>query len=964
MSIKFLRSAANQYLSIPDSAGTTFPNANWTFGWVQAFDSASADTDAQYLFSTGAFASSGSLQVISYPPSSGVIPGARVAIQVDTNANGATPDLKASSAITSGVYLFLLHHTGTSLTLRHCPVLSSFPSDSSAVVNDGTSTLGTALDGASGIFIGARADLNAGRFADVSLARFFRFDGLVTDLEMAKLAYGMEITDLGKTPAWYFKMDTPSDIMDRGSLGLVATPHGSIATGTSPGFGYSSANSAPAITSNPAIVGGATVGSASSVTPGTTTGSPTPTNTYQWNINGVPVSGSTGTTYTPVSSDAGKTLTVTQTASNGAGSPAAATSAGVVVAAATSTIDVTQLIAERVYQRTGTTAEIALNGTYANTTPTSIEYQLYAVDGVTVLLPWAAISGVTISGGNWSGTPSIAQGGPYRLAVRSKSGTTVLATSNIKANMFMVGGDMYATGSSSANRWFLNNSGTGFTPNANVRQASSAGWSVFGTDGCAIKMANSFATQGSIPIGMVNCGVEGETLANWLNMSGSSWTNFASTLAANGGKMELLLMAMGSNDAANGIVVSRAQHAANLRQFISNVRTLTGQPNLPVVISGFNGRPGASAQQADFVRMAENDVGGDANVSAIQIVDLPLSGDNIHLTPAGFTTSGDRITYVQGRRMYGDGAYLRGPKETAITYTSSVIKIALQHRNGTDFTPATGIGGYVFTDDSGAIPLASVVRSAANEITITPGRAIVGVPVGTYLSGSGQAPSSSVMDNGAMSLPMNIETAMTATAAASSNVTGVTISPSSVTVSGGSTQQFTAMVQGNNPSQSVSWTKTSGVGSVSSSGLYTAPASTSSAQSTVIRATSVQDSTYFAEAPITVPAVVPGSTVTGVAVTPSGVTVAGGGTVDFDWVVLGTNGPSQAATVTTNLGVINSAGVLTAPQATNVEQNGIVTVTSVQDPSYNGQATFIVPASDVPPQTFAASVRFIPLRKF
>lgn len=91
------------------------------------------------------------------------------------------------------------------------------------------------------------------------------------------------------------------------------------------------------------------------------------------------------------------------------------------------------------------------------------------------------------------------------------------------------------------------------------------------------------------------------------------------------------------------------------------------------------------------------------------------------------------------------------------------------------------------------------------------------------------------------------------------------------------------------------------------------------------------------------------STVTGVTVTPSSVTVAGGGTVDFDWVVLGTNSPSQAATPTTNLGTIGSTGILIAPAAISVQQNGTVTVTSVQDPTKSGTASFTVPAAGVIP---------------
>lgn len=96
-------------------------------------------------------------------------------------------------------------------------------------------------------------------------------------------------------------------------------------------------------------------------------------------------------------------------------------------------------------------------------------------------------------------------------------------------------------------------------------------------------------------------------------------------------------------------------------------------------------------------------------------------------------------------------------------------------------------------------------------------------------------------------------------------------------------------------------------------------------------------------APLAVPVyVAPAPTVTSVTVTPSTATLAGGAMVDFDWVISGTNSPSQAATVTTTLGTINSAGVLTAPAATSSAQSGTVTVTSTQDPTKSGSATFTV----------------------
>lgn len=87
-------------------------------------------------------------------------------------------------------------------------------------------------------------------------------------------------------------------------------------------------------------------------------------------------------------------------------------------------------------------------------------------------------------------------------------------------------------------------------------------------------------------------------------------------------------------------------------------------------------------------------------------------------------------------------------------------------------------------------------------------------------------------------------------------ITGVTITNgASANVAGGATLDLDATVEGtNSPSQVVTWSKRSGVGSVNSSmGVYTAPAATASAQSAVIRATASDGVTYD-EITLTIPA--------------------------------------------------------------------------------------------------------------
>jgi len=82
-------------------------------------------------------------------------------------------------------------------------------------------------------------------------------------------------------------------------------------------------------TALPVISGGLSLGATLTTTSGTWTGSLPITYAYQWKRNGVVIGGATVQTYVIVAADAGKTLTVTVTAANPAGS-ASVTATGVV----------------------------------------------------------------------------------------------------------------------------------------------------------------------------------------------------------------------------------------------------------------------------------------------------------------------------------------------------------------------------------------------------------------------------------------------------------------------------------------------------------------------------------------------------------------------------------------------------------------------------------------------------------
>ncbi len=182
----------------------------------------------------------------------------------------------------------------------------------------------------------------------------------------------------------------------------------------------------------------------------------------------------------------------------------------------------------------------------------------------------------------------------------------------------------------------------------------------------------------------------------------------------------------------------------------------------------------------------------------------------------------------------------------------------------------------------------------------------------------------------------------------------IAISPTSATVPANGTQQFQATVTGTS-NTAVQWqvnNVTGGAastGTISSSGLYTAPATTTTIQVTVT-AVSSADTTKTASAVVTVNAVPMG----GVTISPTTATLAistsqqftaavmGETNTNVTWSVDGINGGNNS------VGTVSNSGLYTAPAAAG---GHTVTATSVADTSKSASATISVISLTISPQS-------------
>ncbi len=162
----------------------------------------------------------------------------------------------------------------------------------------------------------------------------------------------------------------------------------------------------------------------------------------------------------------------------------------------------------------------------------------------------------------------------------------------------------------------------------------------------------------------------------------------------------------------------------------------------------------------------------------------------------------------------------------------------------------------------------------------------------------------------------------------------VAISPSAASLTAGQTQQFTATVQ--NSTSGVTWSLSPVLGSVDTTGLYTAPASLTASSKVTITATSVDDATKSASATITLTA--PGSAT--VTVAPATVTLSNSQQQLFTATVTNATG-GVSWSISPQTGTIDTNGLYTAPAvlATSVKVTVTATATLTSNTSVTGTAT-------------------------
>ena len=191
----------------------------------------------------------------------------------------------------------------------------------------------------------------------------------------------------------------------------------------------------------------------------------------------------------------------------------------------------------------------------------------------------------------------------------------------------------------------------------------------------------------------------------------------------------------------------------------------------------------------------------------------------------------------------------------------------------------------------------------------------------------------------------------------------ISVSPATAQIRAGAQQQLSAKVTGST-NQSVKWTIAgsgcagSSCGSISASGLYTAPTTVSTPQTISVTAVAVAAPSRSAKATVTVTV----AAASGITVSPSAVQVKPGAQTQFAASGPGSGvviwGISGSGCVGISCGSITSSGLYTAPTTAPSPATVIVTATSLSNVSISGAATVsIVSSSTVGVTVSPASVQ-------
>ncbi|MBD3343689.1 MAG: hypothetical protein GF401_01350 [Chitinivibrionales bacterium] len=451
----------------------------------------------------------------------------------------------------------------------------------------------------------------------------------------------------------------------------------------------------------------------------------------------------------------------------------------------------------------GNSAEVTVSGKYAGD-PDAIQARVVDHGTNTAVVDWTTLTS-SLSGGEFSGTLTVPQGGWYNIQVRSRSSSGDILAEDKDTNKWGVGINVLCIGQS-------NMIGAGDPPFTTANDLAAC-WSneddwehledpyehggvwleevdifwVAEGQGASLvpSLANVLCEEYDIPVGFVPASKGSSPLhqyppdtvrfdLNWeryyVDVTRDYWvkrnasdpdditTLYGNSLynANNASGVELIVWWQGETDAERRL--SGTEYQEDLQTLIANYRTDL-HAGIPFFLCQLGVGSGQHASDSSIagIRKAQHDSdnGEDIFLAAVT-ADFPLKeGNDWHFDTETYDAVGKRIGNAV-KYYYGDASFYRGPEIASAKFSDNrrTIDIALTHRGGSDFSPSNGITGFEVFDDGHPVAVLSAIRHDASTLRLTLSGPVMGAGTVRYLYGRYPDNRRPVRDNSPLELPL------------------------------------------------------------------------------------------------------------------------------------------------------------------------------------------------------------------
>lgn len=175
-----------------------------------------------------------------------------------------------------------------------------------------------------------------------------------------------------------------------------------------------------------------------------------------------------------------------------------------------------------------------------------------------------------------------------------------------------------------------------------------------------------------------------------------------------------------------GGTVTKARHKAGLVTLHQKIEEILGY-EVPFIFE-----PLSRYSDAQAIRECYQELDADSNYPRMyqgpEVIDMILLADNTHPSSAGMYITVPRtmrkVMSVLGNTVTGG---VDGPSYVSAIRSGTTVTFTFAHEDGTDFTPTTGIQGFIYLDGAAAdVALSNVNRASATTITMTLASGVAG----------------------------------------------------------------------------------------------------------------------------------------------------------------------------------------------------------------------------------------------